>query len=817
MNSHIPSTQQISSYSSSENYGELSRSRYGKGEKLTIRQAFSSEMLSLFMEQHQKSPFSLCESSFIDLRMIKIEEVEFSDEFDLKCSVKLDRLVKSVNEQFILTLKLYFSIETIAIISDSSNTSDHECIRQGIFPSHSKCVLIGEMLHYALKEQTNRKGNTLLEVLNFKAEVLKSALKLKKLNSACKAISSVVEHMDWFGLIKCNLENSLFNYVGPSLITYYPIRIESTFKFKEYNNLLEQEPSYGFGEKRSSFSQKDMQMIEMQTMEMAQRSRDWIPEEHLEDYSMEDDIPIQNSRNVSFLQPFEPYIPIQLQNAPINLPQQTLKINIIQLNSSQIKHDSRVKHLIKQKPIEPINLIQSNIEILNPITVVRKTSPKTITDNDTRSVKSKRKPPLPFQTRVQLLSQDKNTISSHKEIISNNGCNSIQDTYFGNIEKKYTLEKNFKKITEKDSSAISVDSRLSITAFLKEQVVLPPSPTLEDEVKKIQTYGKLRGKVTTAISRNLIVSSPQISEPLPTDILSQIANLFLDEIFKKSNTRVEVESARETLRIFERVSRSFWKACSHLLAFYELTRLPKDFTAKISRFPLDIRRSISKTSLENSRSPGILYLNSTVLGSAKPSKDEKFLTLPEHAGIHVIYDCTKPHSYPFGNYNKEYFKHPDFGWATQVIDFITWPMVENFSCLYIEDIYKRPALAIPYTYLDSDVEGKGIFILQQLRVDENNKEWWFLVDKPLQSSSVTAICILHEHAIDASLKNIDKTIYDEGVVDREVLSKNYLDWLNGFLSGQVCEDVTLYEKDIATLTNRRIKHYVKNELKTAQL
>jgi hypothetical protein len=605
------------------------------------------------MEQYRKSPFSLCESSYIDLRRIKIEEVELLDEFDLKCSVKLNHHAKSINEQFILTLKLYFSIETnVAVSSDiTSNKFSHECVRQGIFPTHSKCVLIGEMLHYALKEQHTREGISLLELYNFKAEVLNSALELKKLGSACKKISSVVECLDLIGLIKYNIEDFLFDYFEPRLSSYYPIRIESNFKVNKHNNLLEQEPSNIFEDKRASFSQKDIQMIEMQSM----GQKEWIPEEHLEDYSMEDDISLLNPGNVNFLQPFEPYIPIQAQNVSINLPQQPLKRNIIQLNSSPKKYESRIEHLSKQKPLEPINVIQSNIEILNPITVVKKTSSITITDNNTRSVKSKKKPPLPLpiQTRVQPLALDKSTMASHKEIISSNGYYPLQDTYFGNIEKKYSSEKSVKKITGKDCSVVSIDSRISISTFLKEHVVIPSLPTLEDEVKKIQTYGKLRGKVTTAINRNLMVKSPQISVPLPTDILFRIANLFLDEIFKESNSEKEIESARGMLRSFESVSRSFWKACSHLMAYYELTRLPKDFTPKISRFPLDIRRSISKSSLENSRSPGILYLDSTVLGSVIPSKDEKFLTLPEYAGIHVIYDCLKPHSYPFGNYNKE--------------------------------------------------------------------------------------------------------------------------------------------------------------------
>lgn len=761
---------------------QLTSTSLGCGERLTITQTLSAELLTLFVDQYRRCALPLCDFWMIDLKKIKIEIVDFSEEFDMECSFKMNDLATSVNDQFVLTLKLYFSNETNCAITSNSYDDSSSCkvqkslcVREGIFPSHSKCAVIGEMLYFAMREESFKKKSAIhnenwenlgVNTFELKAKFIDSLMILQQLGSYVQKVSSQL-----FPRVR----DKVFDVITDYGATWYPKKVESQIKIEAHRHQVPQ----------VEFRNNENRLPEEQNIIFNQGRKDRLQVQIFDDYSFFS----QNPQPLEPLQPFEPLLPFESTIIPYT---PTVRSNEITLKSNQRQTNRR-------DPSTQISKSKKDNEALQPIKSVKQTS-------------SLNKP----QGTVQPLFKKSET-SLQNSVVSRNVYSSLQDSFDYEIQDLGSIynkrEKKSSKKTTEEYSPLYVDSKMTISVFLQEQLVqIPPSLSLEDEIRKIQTYGKLRGRVTSLVSRNLIVAQSQRPEILPTDVLTRIASIFLDEIFKESNTEINVASAREALKSFEKVSRSWWKACSDLVAYYELTKLPKDFASKIGFFPVDIRKSIEGLALKHSQSLGIFYFDTTVLGPAIPSEDAEASILPDYSGLHFIYDSLKPQSYPYAGFDVEYFQHPEFGWATALIDFITWPMIENFACLYIEDTHKKSALAIPYVYSESEIEGKGIYILQQFRVSKSNKEWWLLVDKPLDCSLKTRmICVLHDYEKGASFEDVKKiTDSADCILDRRAISKNYLEWLNNFLSGQVCEDIALYdEENIAIVSENRVKHYAK--------
>lgn len=335
------------------------------------------------------------------------------------------------------------------------------------------------------------------------------------------------------------------------------------------------------------------------------------------------------------------------------------------------------------------------------------------------------------------------------------------------------------------------------------------------DLRKISAYGKLLGgAITSANYRSLIVPKVKLDangnqEILPEDILTNIAQMLFETALFDDNLE-NARVARTSLKNFEGVSRRWWKACTNLIASHEKNSLPKLIQTKAPLFPKDISKMIMGC-IDRKQTFGTFYLDSNILSPLKPSKDATEDILLTFPGLMVPYKTERPKKYPYNEVS--YFKHPDYSWATVLIDFITWPMIENFSLLFIEGC-KGIALAMPYTYeiSESKATGKGVIIIQRM-VDKAGKEQWFLIDKPLDIGCQKArvFCILSEYNqfTDEGLLDIN---HDE--VSAGFYSKKYLEWLNNFLAGNTCPDLPfrvqdkiIIDKENSDEVNRTIRHY----------
>ncbi len=328
--------------------------------------------------------------------------------------------------------------------------------------------------------------------------------------------------------------------------------------------------------------------------------------------------------------------------------------------------------------------------------------------------------------------------------------------------------------------------------------------TLRNELKNIHKFGMLRGRVTSLLSRKLCFDTKnEYSGSLPLDILFQIANCFLSQILDPSSSHEEITVARESLTAFQSVSRDWFSACTDLVAPHQKIHLPEDFIAGTGRFPEEILTSIWHFAEGENPAIGILYLGSHLLRVTKPLSDAQASALPSFPGYQVIYDTDVPLKYPYVFPEIEYFSHPKFSWATTLIDFISWPLIENFALLYVEDPFKRPALAMPYTWTESGLEGKGIFTLQFVTADNNghdHKAWWVWIDKPIKpgESKAKVTCLLADYVDGGPILEQNTIIY-----------KSYFAWLNNFLSGEICQDLPASKEgfDKATPSVRRVRHF----------
>ncbi len=478
----------------------------------------------------------------------------------------------------------------------------------------------------------------------------------------------------------------------------------------------------------------------------------------------------------------------KVNDKKLSYPPLTIQVNKILLTNTEIKSndvdaicfplqikDNRLllkstENNKKKKTERAITIIDSSLR--NRVNTLRKNSVRTL-------------------TRFSPAQKFKNNYMTKKE-----------------IQSEFDVKLNLRTYTQALQLLTSLNKQILPTPSASENLTQITSPIIHEitlDMSNILTYGRLRGAISPVDSRQLIVKNDLSSDFLPRDILTEIGNVFLNDLLYAHNND-DLLKTRTCLKNFERVSRGWWEASSALLASYEKVNLPKEFIAKAQLFPKDIDKMLNDCVIHRKQIVGTFYLDSSVVSPSQPSKNAISSALPTHCGFHVLYDHTESHDYTLLKEEISYFKHPYFSWATTLIDFISWPMIENLSLLYIQDPLNRPALAMPYTFenVNSTVKSKGVFVLQRVKVDQLGKEWWLFIDKPLDegSKNTRVVCFLQDYDKSNSKKLIDSSDCSEQVQ----VSKRYLEWLNSFLTGQICEDLPSSNQGIAGAvdTKRRI-------------